>query len=69
MAKTPRNLNEKEERALEITANLWACLNDLEELHPSDIVEACRDIHNIQNRIMARPIQRIKNESKDATIS
>jgi hypothetical protein len=43
-----------EKQALEATATLWNILILLKEVHPDDMTEHKRDIHNIQNRIMAR---------------
>lgn len=44
----------KENEALIITQELWNKLLELEEKHPDDMQEHRKDIHNIQNRIMAR---------------
>lgn len=59
------NLTEKENEALRLTVQLWKALGELEDIHPDDIHENRRDIHNIQNRIMARPEQRIQNSQKN----
>ena len=48
-------LTPREKTILQTTVVLWNAICKLEELHPQDREEACRDIHNIQNRIMARP--------------
>jgi len=49
----------KEERAiLELTRDLWNAIVALPWQHPSDLPDTCRDIHNIQNRIMSRPFIR-----------
>ena len=44
----------KLEKALRLTKELWQLLLDLEVKHEDDIHEHRRDIHNIQNRLMAR---------------
>lgn len=49
-----RELNERENKVLDLTAQLWNAILELEELHPHDNSEHMRDIHNIQNRILAR---------------
>ena len=51
-------MNEEEENVLVLTARLWNAILELEEIHPADNEEHARDIHNIQNRIMARPHRR-----------
>ncbi len=51
------NLTEKEVKAMDLTSALWNALLEIEKehiLHPDDIHEHRRDIHNIQNRILAR---------------
>jgi hypothetical protein len=58
-------LDEKEIEVLALTAKLFNLLGELEDVHPDDIHEHRRDIHNIQNRIMARPEQRFQNTSKN----
>ena len=52
--KKPRELTIFEEECIRLTVELWNELVVLEELHPDDIHEFRRDIHNIQNRIQAR---------------
>ncbi|MBC7907039.1 MAG: hypothetical protein H7Y60_09880 [Rhodospirillaceae bacterium] len=47
-------LTTKEQRAIELTAQLWNVLVELGGHHPADMAETARDIHNIQNRVMAR---------------
>ena len=47
-------MTEAEKRLLQMTADLWNAFLDLPDRHPSDAEETQRDIHNIQNRIMAR---------------
>lgn len=49
-----RGLTPAEDAALRLTADLWNQLLALPELHPDDIAEHRRDIHDIQNRVMAR---------------
>jgi hypothetical protein len=42
---------------MDLTSALWNALLEIEKehiLHPDDIHEHRRDIHNIQNRILAR---------------
>ena len=54
---TRQNLTEKEAKALDLTRQLWNAILEIEaehSLHPDDIHEHRRDIHNIQNRILAR---------------
>lgn len=54
---TRQNLTEKEAKALDLTRQLWNALLEIEKehsMHPDDIHEHKRDIHNIQNRILAR---------------
>ena len=48
-------LNEKEQKALNLSVELWKALLDLEVIHPDDRKENSIDIHNIQNRICSRP--------------
>lgn len=58
-------LNPKELESLSLTVQLWGSLLELKELHPDDIHEHRRDIHNIQNRIMARKHRKqLTNETK-----
>lgn len=54
MAKDSR-LNEKEKEAIHKIVDLWDSILQLKVIHPDDINEYRRDIHNIQNRILARP--------------
>lgn len=44
----------EEIKVLEKTAELWNLIIKLPEMHPDDIAEHRRDVHNIQNRIAAR---------------
>lgn len=54
------------DKALKLSAELWNEFLKLEVIHPDDIPETRRDIHNIQNRLLARqnrkpePTQEIK---------
>lgn len=56
-------LTEQENRILVFTSMLWNALIDLPDPHPSDNAENMRDIHDIQNRLLARAARR---ELKDA---
>jgi len=44
--------------AIDLSATLIKALRALPVLHPLDLEESVRDIHNLQNRIMARAAQR-----------
>lgn len=57
-------LTEQEEIALALTAELYKALLALPADHPHDMAENVRDIHNIQNRILARPAYRSQNLAK-----
>ncbi len=48
------NLTPQELEVLELTAILFAAFVALPVIHPSDVTETQRDIHDIQNRILAR---------------
>ncbi len=52
-----RDLNEKEKKAIDLTVELWNQILELEEQHSSDRVELCAKIHEIQARIMCRPVR------------
>lgn len=56
-------LTEKEKEAIELTVSLWSVLNELPKDHPDDLHEFRTDIHNIQNRIFARPTIREFNKN------
>lgn len=43
-----------EQDAFRKTADLMIAISKLPELHYADIPETVRDIHNIQNRLLAR---------------
>lgn len=47
-------VTDEEKRVLELTAQLWNAWIMLPGSHPFDAAETEHDIHNIQNRIMAR---------------
>lgn len=57
-------MTEQEQAVMDITVQLWNAIKDLPILHASDIPEYLRDIHDIQNRIAARPIIRLHNNAK-----
>lgn len=50
-----RELTLNEKQSLEKTVELWAAIRNLKIIHPDDIHEFRSDIHDIQNRILARP--------------
>ena len=47
-----------EARILAMTADLWEAIRALPVEHPCNLDEHCRDIHNIQCRVMARETAR-----------
>lgn len=47
-------MTDQEKKLIWLTAELWNEFLSLPDRHPSDAQEMERDIHNIQNRIMAR---------------
>lgn len=47
-------LTQQEKEALDLTNELWEKIIKLPVLHDMDNQETCRDIHNIQNRLLAR---------------
>jgi hypothetical protein len=53
-----RRETEDERRLLQLTVALWNGFVELPDLHPSDRAEMCRDVHNIQHRLMARAVRR-----------
>ena len=55
--------NEQIEKVIKLTSELWSEILKLEIIHSSDNLETQRDIHNIQNRIMARKYQIEKYKS------
>lgn len=48
------NLTELEQAILQKSAELWNLFCTLPDKHPADSDETARDLHNIQNRVMAR---------------
>ena len=50
-----------EQKILDKSAELWNMLIKLPEEHPQDNLEFSRDIHNIQYRVMSRPMRRQRN--------
>ncbi len=46
--------------ALNLTTDLWNAMRALPPQHPGDLHETARDIHNIQHRIMARVVARVR---------
>jgi len=59
---TPIRMTNKETAVLEAAADLWNLIVELKVEHGQDLMEYNRDIHNIQNRVMARPIRRARNK-------
>jgi hypothetical protein len=57
-----RNLNAKEQEAIDLTVQLWNAIIELDVLHPMENQEHCRDIHNIQNRLQSRVFLSEKSE-------
>lgn len=57
-------LSEQESEVLTLTARLYEALLALPADHPHDMPENVRDIHNIQNRVLARPAYRSQNLAK-----
>lgn len=51
-------ITEQEREVIRITAALYNALAALPVQHPADMDESIRDIHNIQNRVMARATAR-----------
>ena len=58
----PIRLTNKERAVVEAAADLWNLIVELKVEHGQDLMEYNRDIHNIQNRVMARPIRRALNK-------
>ena len=54
----PEALTAAEFVAIDLSVALISALRELPVLHPRDLEESVRDIHNLQNRIMARAAQR-----------
>lgn len=55
-------MTEEEKRVLALTAELWNALIALPAPHGHDNAEHMRDIHDIQNRLMARVARRTNRE-------
>ena len=55
-------LTQAERGIINLTAELWNATSALPDQHPCDLNELQRDIHNIQNRIMARLARRAHPE-------
>jgi hypothetical protein len=50
-------MTDQEKMIVGLLGTLWNMIVELPVIHPSDNEETSRDIHNIQNRIMARAEQ------------
>ena len=48
------SMTPQEQKVLDLTVELWNAFLDLPDQHPHDAPETMRDLHNIQNRLMAR---------------
>lgn len=57
-------LTEQEKACIEMTKELWNALLKLPAMHKFDNPEHMRDIHNIQNRIMANSVIREMNNAE-----
>lgn len=57
------SLTKEEISILDLTRLLWNAIVALPAQHSSDIQDTCHDIHNIQNRIMARPFVRVQEKN------
>lgn len=55
-------MTEEEKRALALTGELWNAMLALPDKHPHESEEHMRDIHNIQNRLLARVAKRTNPE-------
>lgn len=55
-------MTDEEKRIFTLSAELWNALIALPKMHPCDNAEHMRDIHNIQNRLLARVAQRANPE-------
>lgn len=55
-------MTEEEKRILALTAELWNALISLPAPHGFDGAEHMRDIHDIQNRLLARVARRTNPE-------
>lgn len=47
-------MTEQEKEIIDLTVKLWNAYTKLPVIHAADGEETCRDIHNIQNRVLAR---------------
>jgi hypothetical protein len=47
-----------ERAVLSLSGEVFSLFKELGDHHPADVEETARDIHNIQNRIMARVVMR-----------
>jgi len=59
---TPVRMTNREIAVLVAAADLWNLIVELKVEHAQDLMEYNQDIHNIQNRVMARPIRRALNK-------
>ncbi len=58
-------LTEQELEALQIVGQAFNAVASLPQIHKADLSELVRDIHNIQNRILARPaLRQLHDDSK-----
>lgn len=62
MSRDNFRLTEAELRVIDMTAELWNAFLDLGDNQFSDREEMARDIHDIQQRIMARLARRLHPE-------
>ena len=61
----PKALTEDEWKCLELIGKVADIFARLPVLHPADMPETVRDIHDIQNRILARPAMRAMQMKKE----
>lgn len=57
-----RNLNSKEQEAIDLTVQLWNKIIELDVLHPNENQDHCKDIRDIQNRLQSRVFLTEKSE-------
>lgn len=57
-------MTEDEEKLLDLTVRLWNGFLALPDHHPTDRDEMCRDIHDIQHRLMARATRRKREAAR-----
>lgn len=55
-------MTDEEKAVIEMTAALFNAIHALGDHHPCDMGEYTRDVHNIQNRVMARVAARAHPE-------